>query len=181
MGRDEELFKEETNSAASKFLCVFPGCGHKVVKSGELCSSVHIFLGGIIVNNPWRKPFVAELARRDCAFAAFDPEVEHWDEWAQRREELAKAQANYLIYYLADSKLPGNPPPAYSMVEATIGLYDMPERVIVIFDNTGLTGHPLKKFNGVAELLKARFPNGNIFTSPPAALEWLAGQLPKMR
>lgn len=137
-----------------------------------------VFLGGTAAKNPWREGFIANLVERGVhPSVLFNPVVSDWNEEAQRREEEAKAAANYLVFYVADPMLEGNPLSAYSMVEATMALYDQPERTVVVFDTTGMEGHPLKAMNQCAKVLTRRFSDANIFTSREEAEDWLAEQL----
>lgn len=137
-----------------------------------------VFLGGTAGGNPWRDGVIAALVARGVDPAAlFNPVVNDWNEEAQRREEQAKAEASHLVFYIADPKQDGNPLSAYSMVEATMALYDKPERTVVVFDVEGMSGHPLKAMNQALKVLKARFPQANIFGTRHEAIDWLAAQL----
>lgn len=137
-----------------------------------------VFLGGTAANNRWRESFIdAFVARgfpRDCLF---NPVVTDWNEEAQRREEAAKAEASHLVFYIADPKQEGNPLSAYSMVEATMALYDKADRTVVVFDTDGVSGHPLKAMRQAERVLRARFPDAHIFGSREDAIIWLAAQL----
>ena len=137
-----------------------------------------VFLGGTAANNTWRDGLIEALVGRGISSdALFNPVVKDWNEEAQRREETAKAGASHLVFYVADPKQEGNPLSAYSMVEATMALYDKPDRTVVVFDTEGLSGHPLKAMNQTLKVLKARFPGANIFGTRHDAIDWLASQL----
>lgn len=137
-----------------------------------------VFLGGTAANNPWREYLIADLRMRGVdPDLLFNPVVADWNEAAQAREEEAKASASFHLYYIADPMQPGNPLSAYSMVEATMELYDRPETAVVVFDTVGMDGHPLKAMNQCAKVLRRRFPNANIFSSREEAEDWLVGQL----
>ncbi len=137
-----------------------------------------VFLGGTAANNDWREGFIEALVSRGVsAEALFNPVVVDWNEEAQRREETAKAEASHLVFYIADPKQEGNPLSAYSMVEATMALYDRPERTVVVFDTDGMSGHPLRAMNQTRRVLKERFPNTVILGSHEEVVEWLSGQL----
>lgn len=137
-----------------------------------------VFLGGTCGNNPWRDAFIGDLAARGVdRNVFFDPVVPDWNEAAQRREEEAITQANYLVFYLADPRQDGNPLSAYSIVEAVMALYDAPATTVVVFDTGGMEGHPLKAMVQTRKVLKQRFPSANIFDTPEAAKDWLAAQL----
>lgn len=137
-----------------------------------------VFLGGTAANNNWRDGFIKALVGRGVsADALFNPVVKDWNDEAQRREEAAKAEASHLVFCVADPKQEGNPLSAYSMVEATMALYDKHDRTVVVFDTEGMSGHPLKAMNQALKVLKARFPEANIFGTPQEAVDWLAVQL----
>jgi len=137
-----------------------------------------VFLGGTAANNNWRESFVEECVergvQRECLF---NPVVKDWNEEAQRREEKAKAEASHLVFYIADPRQDGNPLSAYSMVEATMALYDKQERTVVVFDTEGMSGHPLKAVKQTLNVLRGRFPEANIFSTREDALDWLGYEL----
>ena len=137
-----------------------------------------VFLGGTAANNPWREQLTTNLIRRGISpHVLFNPVVPDWNEEAQAREETAKADATHHVYYIADPMQPDNPLSAYSMVEATMALYDQPNTAVVVFDTVGMEGHPLKAMKQCAKVLRRRFPEANIFTSREEAEDWLLGQL----
>ncbi len=134
-----------------------------------------IFLGGTVANSNWREGFMEDLMERGILHEYFfNPVVKDWNEEAQRCEEEAKANASHLVFYIADPKQDGNPLSAYSMVEATMALYDNLEKSVIIFDTEGMSGHPLKAMNQTFKVLKKRFPEANIFETPAEAIDWLA-------
>ena len=134
-----------------------------------------IFLGGTAGKNPWRGPFTEQLIGLGVAQEAiFNPVVADWNAEAQAREEEAKKNASHLVYYIASPMQEGNPLSAYSMVEATMGLYDMPDRTVVVFDTDGMDGHPLKAMKQTAKILRARFPDAMIYDNVTDAVEGLA-------
>ena len=136
-----------------------------------------VFLGGTAANNSWRKGFIAKATGRGVpASFFFDPVVANWNEEAQRREEEAKVSASHLVFYIADPQQEGNPLSAYSMVEATMALYDKADRTVVVFDTVGISGHPLKAITQVLKVLKTRFPKANIFATPDEAIIWLCDE-----
>ncbi len=137
-----------------------------------------IFLGGTSGNNNWRDHFISALASNGIKKEIlFNPVVKDWNEGAQTREEKAKKEATHLIFYIADPKQEGNPLSTYSMVEATMALYDYPEQTVAIFNTEGMVGHPLKVMNQVFKVLKNRFPQANIFATQQEAIDWLLDQL----
>lgn len=124
-----------------------------------------VFLGGTVANNNWREDFVNHFTGQGIdSNLFFNPVVADWNDEAQKNEERAKKEASHFLFYLADPMQEGNPLSAYSMVEATMALYDNPETTVVVFDNEGITGHALKAFNQTQKVLRKRFPNANIFS-----------------
>ena len=82
-----------------------------------------------------------------------------------------------MLYYLGDPKEEGNRVSFYSLLEATMALYDAPARTVVVFDATGMPKHAEKATNKAYKDLKKRFPDANIFGTQSEAEDWLAGQL----
>jgi len=141
-----------------------------------------VFLGGTVAGNNWREGFIERLVARGVPSEAFfNPVVTDWNEEAQRREEEAKRKATHFLYYLADPMQEGNPLSGYSMVEATMALYDHQESAVVVFDTTGMDGHALKAMAQTEKVLRRRHPNANIFGSVQEAEEWLATELTKKK
>ena len=137
-----------------------------------------VFLGGTAAKNIWRDAFINDLETLGVSREIFfNPVVQDWNEEARRAEEVAKEEASHLVFYIADPKQEGNPLSAYSMVEATMALYDKPERAVVVFDTEGMSGHPLKAMNQTMKVLGARFPGANIFGTRHEAEEWLVSEL----
>lgn len=137
-----------------------------------------VFLGGTCGNNTWRDGFVERLtARGVAAEALFNPVVSPWNDEAQRREDEAKKNATANLFYLGDPKQDDNRVSYYSLLEATMGLYDNPEKTIVVFDSTGMPKHAEKASAKACKDLKARFPQANIFATLAEAEEWLATSL----
>lgn len=132
-----------------------------------------IFLGGTVSGNKWRRPFSLKLIEGGIpAKSIFDPVVSDWNEEAQKAEEDAKKNASHLLFYLGT---PGNNQlSAYSMVEATMALYDRPKQTVVVFDASGLDeGHTLKAFKQAEKVLRTRFPKAHIFSTLDDAADWL--------
>jgi DNA repair photolyase len=137
-----------------------------------------VFLGGTVGNNSWRKGFVETLVSQGIpADIFFDPVVNGWGDEAREREKIAKNEASHFIFYIADPQQEGNRLSAYSMVEATIALNDAPTRTVVVFDSEGMDGRALKIMNKTLELLKARFPEANIFGTRQEAIDWFSRSL----
>ena len=117
------------------------------------------------------------IARGVSAAAIFNPVVADWNEEAQAREEAAKANASHPLFYIANPMQEGNPLSTYSMVEATMALYDKTDQTVVVFDSTDIEGHFLKALNQVKRVLKTRFPAARLYDSVDAALDMLVKDL----
>jgi ABC-type branched-subunit amino acid transport system substrate-binding protein len=108
-----------------------------------------VLLGGTCGKNNWRNSFIESLVQRGVKRdLLLNPVVDDWNQEAQIREDEAKRTASFMLYYLADPQ-DENKISAYSMVEAVMALYDDPERTVVVFDTTNMTGHALKAMNKV--------------------------------
>ena len=137
-----------------------------------------LFLGGTAGHNKWRDTLTDTLISRGVsAGVIFNPVVADWNEEAQAREEAAKASASHLLFYIANPMQEGNPLSTYSMVEATMALYDKPDRTVVVFDSAGIEGHFLKALNQAKNVLKTRFPAARIYDSVDTATDMLAKDL----
>lgn len=136
--------------------------------------SISVFLGGTVANSNWRKSFIADLVSAGVDESTiFDPVVPDWTPECQAAEDSAKATAKFNLFYLCDPKQEGNPVSVYSLVEATMGLYDQPSNTVIVFDNEGYSGHTLKSLTKSQKDLMKRFPNGLIFGSRETALDYL--------
>jgi hypothetical protein len=135
-----------------------------------------IFLGGTVGKNDWRDSFIDEAVQRGVERTSlFNPVVANWNEEAAKKEEEVKAAATSFVFYLADPKDGENHVSAYSMVEATMALYDNPDKTVVVFDNDGITGHAAKAMKQTEKVLRTRFPGATILASRADALDWLTG------
>lgn len=141
-----------------------------------------IFLGGTCGNNVWRPGLIEAVTRAvhpsDLdGVTLFDPVVKDWNEAAQAREEEMKAKADIHVYFIASPKLDSpTDVSAYSLVEATMALYDRPDHTLVAFDNTGIEGHSLKAMKQAAKVLATRFP-GKVLASYESLVDTLAHRL----
>jgi hypothetical protein len=137
-----------------------------------------VFLGGTCGNNNWRDGLIQRLVERGVSSdALFNPVVSDWNEEAQRREDAAKAGASYMLYFLGDTLQDDNRVSFYSLLEATMGLYDAPARTVVVFDTTGMPKHAEKANAKACKDLKSRFPEAPIFATLAEAEDWLAERL----
>lgn len=144
--------------------------------------STIVFLGGTCGDNHWREDIVipALVDRGVDPARLFNPVVERWDEEAQQREDSVKQVAAYQLYVIA-SPDPSAPEvanvSAYSLVEATMGLYDAPERTVILMDTTGMAKHTAKALLKSVADWRQRFPGAPIFVEYAALVEWLAPRM----
>lgn len=137
-----------------------------------------VFLGGTCGKNEWRTAFIETLVARGVpASAFFNPVVSNWDEAAQKAEDAAKAESAYMLFYISNPGTEGNQVSAYSLVEAVMGLYDNPDRTILVVDTSDLLDHVKKALTKSVKDLKKRFPNGMVLGSREEAIDLLASKL----
>ena len=140
-----------------------------------------VFLGGTCGENNWRKeraiPFLAQLGVPGEAI--FDPVVDDWNAEAQANEDRIKREAAILFFYIASPQTGDSDVSAYSLVEATMSLYEQPERAIVVFDSVGMSAHVTKAIDKSARDLRERFGAGLVFTDLQQALREVARRLRK--
>lgn len=132
---------------------------------------MYVFLGGTVGYNTWRDQFIKDLVAAGLPEdKIFNPVTTEWNSEAQATEEKWKAEAETLLFVLANPYQAGLSLSAYSMVEATMALYDRPDRTVVVFDNRELTGHALKAQQQAEKVLRKRFPQGFIFSNMEEAV-----------
>jgi hypothetical protein len=142
-----------------------------------------VFLGGTVGNNGWRNKLIAALKSRGIdTTQLFNPVVDNWDDNARRREEEAKRNATHVVYYLASPEQDTNPLSAYSMVEATMALYDKENDndagdPLVVFDFDGIGGHALKALKQTQNVLLNRFGAASIYSSFDELVDVLTEEL----
>lgn len=133
-----------------------------------------VFLGGTCGKNDWRLGLIERLIARGVpAEALFNPVVPNWDAAAQANEDRAKAEATVMLYYLGNPNDGNNNLSFYSLLEATMGLYDAPGRTVVVFDATDMPKHAAKATAKAFKDLKARFPDLAIFDNLAIAEDWI--------
>ena len=126
--------------------------------------SIDVFLGGTAGKNPWRAEFVRRLISAGIKpESILNPVTQNWDAAAKTTEEKAKTQARLLLFYIGDPMENGASSSVYSLVEATMALYDRPTATVVVFEKAGLTGHALAAVNQCERVLRYRFPDASIF------------------
>jgi hypothetical protein len=130
-------------------------------------SQQQVFLGGTCGRNTWRNELISALVAQGVSQdALFNPVVEHWTAECQAVEDQVKATAPIVVYYLASPKDDNpNSVSAYSLVEATMALYDDGDRAVIVFDTDGLSGHVRKVMKKVENDLRKRFPQAAILSS----------------
>ena len=134
-----------------------------------------VFLGGTCGNNNWRDGFINRLARRGVTRdALFNPVVLDWNDESRRTEDAAKASARFVLFYLGDPKQEDNRRSFLSLLEAAMGLYDAPDRTIVVFDTTGMPKVAVDSVTKAFQDMKGRFPDLPIFDSLKAAEDYIA-------
>jgi hypothetical protein len=150
---------------------------NKIKRKGE----VMIFLGGTIGSNNWRTEIAipALIERGISEEDIFNPVVEHWDKAAQEKEDEVKRIARFLFYVLASPDPHGHTSnvSGYSLVEATMHLYDDAHRTILVFDTTGMPRHTAKALTKAISDLRKRFPTAPIFDNYTDAFDYLVEKL----
>jgi hypothetical protein len=138
-----------------------------------------VLLGGTVGNNNWRDNIYADLDERDVdASGLFNPVVADWNEEAQANEERHKVEDDFLLFFLGNPEQPGNPLSTYSLIEATMALYDRPDSTAVCFDHDSIDGaHFQKAMRQTERVLRARFPEATILSSYNELLDWLESVL----
>lgn len=136
-----------------------------------------LFLGGT-VENDYRPEFVATLHNKGVPKEKiFNPVVEDWNESARQLEDELKADpAVLMLYHLAGNK-EGLLLSIYSLFEALTGLYDHPQRTVVVFDYEGLVPEAAIRLRKICSDLRARFPNAPLFESLRETEDWLLARL----
>ena len=146
-------------------------------EQGRKTNMTHRKLGefGTCGGSKWRESFTAELVKRGFpAENIYNPVVPNWTQSDQDVEDVFKADPkNLLLFYITDPGQEGLNVSVYSILEARDALQDKPESTVVVFDNSGLTGHALKAVQKCEKDLRKRFPNAPIFSNASEAIDWL--------
>ena len=130
-----------------------------------------VFLGGTVGHSHWREPFTQRLIEMGVAAARiYNPVVEEWTVEDQAREDRAKHETEHVLFYICNPESSSEAISSYSLVEATMHLYDRPESTVVVFDINGVQGHSLKSLRKCEKDLRERFPNGHIYSTGAEAL-----------
>ncbi len=137
-----------------------------------------IFLGGTCGKNNWREELIDKLQNEGVDTSPlFNPVVPDWTPECQAAEDEAKETSDLMVYYIADPKQEGNPISAYSMIEACMGLYDDPERTIVVFEGSGMVDHAKKAQEKTEKDFRNRFPEANILANFDELVQFIKQQL----
>jgi hypothetical protein len=139
-----------------------------------------VFLGGTCANNRWREDVVipALLDRGVPEGSIFNPNLRPgmWNEEAQALEDRVKRDCALMVYYIGDTR-DGTGVSLYSAVEATMALYDDPERTVVVIDPAGTEGHVAKALNKTTKDLRRRFPEAVIADNLQELIEHASARL----
>jgi hypothetical protein len=134
-----------------------------------------IFLGGTVGINTWREWVTLALIDQGIPEdVLYNPVVEHWTPEVQQREDEIKKTA--LMLYVIASPAPASETTnvsAYSISEALMGLYDAPERTVVVFDYQGWPHSIAKRIKKIARDWQGRFPGAPIYESYDDAIQRL--------
>lgn len=140
-----------------------------------------VFLGGTVAKNKWRDGFITRAVERGVSESVlFNPVTDNWDAAFQALEDSVKANADLMLFYLGDTQ-DGSGLSVYSITEATMGLYDDPNRTVVVFDYTGIEGHALKAQTKIEKDLRKRFPQANIFGTLAEAEDFIVNRFTQGR
>ena len=135
-----------------------------------------VFLGGTCANNRWREEIVipALLKGGVPEHEIFNPNLEPgmWNEEAQALEDQVKQSCALMVYYIGDTQ-DRTGVSLYSVVEATMALYDSPKRTVVVIDPEGTEGHVTKALNKILRDLRKRFPNAKIADNLQELIEFI--------
>lgn len=138
-----------------------------------------VFLGGTCANNRWREEVVipALLERGVPEDALFNPNLGPgmWNEEAQALEDRVKRDCSLVVYFIGDTR-DGSGVSLYSAVEATMALYDDPERTVVVIDPAGTEGHVTKALTKMARDLRQRFPDAVVADDVRVLIDHIAAR-----
>lgn len=136
-----------------------------------------VFLGGT-TDKDYRGKFIISLVARGVSRERlFNPVVEHWNKADKAREDAMKADPSVLMLFYLTSNEEGTFLSFYSLHEATMGLYDHPERTAIVFDYDGMVPRAVERLRKVFSDLRKRFPDAPLFESLADAEDWLISKL----
>ena len=126
------------------------------------------FLGGTCGSNKWRDEVEKQLTTDNL----FNPVVDDWNEAAQAAEDEAKKLCTHMVFYIGNPGTGGLS--AYSLVEATMALYDQLETTVITVAQDEFEEEHLKKsLNKTVKDWKKRFPNAAILETLQELIEHL--------
>lgn len=124
-----------------------------------------VFLGGTCGNNRWREDIVIPGLKNKGVpeDAIFNPNLGpgQWNEEAQALEDRVKRSCSLMVYYIGDPR-DGTGVSPYSVVEATMALYDDQDRTLVVIENAGADDHTKKALDKILLDWRRRFTNARI-------------------
>ena len=110
-------------------------------------SSKIVFLGGTCNGSLWRDSLTPKLS-----ISAFNPVVPNWNEAAQKAEEEARENSDYVLYVITP-KMTG----IYSIAEAVEDSNKRPEKTVFCYlaedDGQTFTAHQLKSLVQTGKLI----------------------------
>ena len=102
----------------------------------------------------------------------FNPVVEHWSKEIQEKEDQLKADPSVMMLYFLTGNGEGSFLSFYSLHEAEMGLYDEPERTVIVFDYMHVVPRVERRLQKVYYDLRRRFPTAPIFDNIKDAEKW---------
>jgi hypothetical protein len=136
-----------------------------------------LFLGGTTGNDYREKITTLLLEAGVASRQIYNPVVEHWNEAAQQQEDAMKSDPSVLMLFYLGAHTDGSFLSFYSLHEATMGLYDDPDRTMVVFDYTNMVPRAAKRLKKVYNDLKKRFPEAPLVESVEDAATMLLSVL----
>lgn len=134
-----------------------------------------IFLGGTVGKNNWREDFIEYLKLLGIKDSEiFNPIVTLWDDSARAHEEEMKRKCSHHLFYIGNPAVNVNRLSAYSMVEATMSLYDKLHTTVVVFDHDQIGQDVANSLKQAEYVLRVRHPQAKIVNSLTEAGQMLA-------
>jgi len=123
-----------------------------------------VFLGGTCNNSKWREKLVPVLVEEGIPF--FDPVVKDWNEEAQKREDLEKADPMNIKLFYITKEMTG----VFSIAEAVDCSNKDPLKTIFVFEDDGFLFSQRKSLDAVGRLIEK---NGGIYAKPEELMPML--------
>ncbi len=110
-----------------------------------------VFLGGTCANSLWRDQLTPKLSQ---GIDTFNPVVADWNEEAQKREDEARANSDYVLYGITPAS-----ESIYSAAEVVEDSNKRPERTLLVVINEDLgnsfSAHQVKAWAKIGKLAVA--------------------------